>query len=284
MKMMKSLSALTLLLSILLCQFQVFSQDNEVVIRTVDSESNSRSLSFGLFGAVNVGWIRSDTKGYQSDGVQPGLSYGLITDFSLEKNDNYFFSTGVIINNIGGVMNNPSVVSLTDSVGTIVLEPARRQVEYSIRQIEVPISLKMKTNEIGYIKYFGQFGISPAFNIRTTQKGEDFYDSGSQQLDENADLDVRVFRVGVLAAAGIEYNLTGHTNLVLSLSYNGAFTNALKGQVTAGSDERRAFEVDENGITDVTKVTSKGEPYIISSGPELLTRADFASFNVAIFF
>lgn len=282
--MIKSLLAAVLIVMFSFNIKPLFAQDNEVVIRTVDEERSSRSLSFGLFGGANVGWIRSDTRGYESDGVKAGLSYGLITDFSLEKNDNYFFSTGVIINNIGGVMNNPSVVTLTNDTGLSYLEPSRRQVEYSMRQIEIPISLKMKTNEIGYIKYFGQFGISPSFNMRTKQIGQETYNGGSEELNENADVYISAFRVGVLAAAGIEYNLTGHTDLVVSLSYNGAFTNALKGQITSSSDDRRAFEVDDSGVTDVSKVNLGGPPYTIASGPELFTRADFASINVAIFF
>jgi hypothetical protein len=213
-----------------------------------------------------------------------GLNYGLITDFSLANNDNYFISTGVVVSNIGGKMNNPSVMTQSDTSGNFLI-PSTKNVNYSIRQLEIPISLKMKTAEIGYIRYYGQFGVSPGFALRLNQEGSENFAGGSAALDEaNADDYLLAFRMGVLAGAGIEYNLTGNTNLMIGITYNGAFTNALKGQTSAGSDERRGFEVDANGQTDVSKVNLGGPPYTITSGPALISRADYVALNVAIFF
>jgi len=280
MKKIIGQSLITAIILITIVSSTTFAQENEVVIRTVEPEKKSRSLSFGLYGGSNVAWIGCDTKGYNTDGVRYGLNYGLITDFSLANNDNYFISTGVVISNIGGKMNNPS--AFNDTSGNPI--PARVQVEYSIRMLEVPFSLKMKTNEIGYIKYFGQFGVSPGIALRHAQKGDKIFATGTEQLEEGNAVDHLLnFRFGVVAGAGIEYNLTGNTNLMVGVTYSGAFTNILKGQTVVSSGERRAFEVDDNGLTDVSKVQGES-PFLVTSGRELISRADFVSLNVAIFF
>lgn len=281
---MKKLFTFITTILIIFTSTALFAQQNEVVIKTVQPEKKSRKLSFGLFGGSNLAWIRSDTKGYNGDGVRLGLNYGLVTDFSLANNDNYFLSTGLVISNIGGKMDNPSAFTLEDTAGAPYLVPSRVGVTYSVRQLEIPISLKMKTAEIGYIKYFGQFGISPGYALRVTREGNEAYTGGTEAIEESSASDyLSIFRLGVLAGAGVEYNLTGNTNLMIGLSYNGAFTNILKGQ-EAGSDKRRAFEVDDNGTTDVSKVQIGAEPYKVSSGPELISRSDFVSLNIAIFF
>jgi opacity protein-like surface antigen len=116
--------------------------------------------------------------------------------------------------------------------------------------------LKLRTNEIGYITYWGQFGLIAGFNIRS--KADDIIDyelakfsndvstgwiktdlPSIERPDEDIKDDIQMFRVGLLIGAGIEYSLSGNTAIVAGVTYNNGFTNTLRG------DHVQTDEADE---------------------------------------
>jgi opacity protein-like surface antigen len=280
---MQNLKWISLVLILALIAPFSYSQDNEVVITTLPpAEKSSRSLSFGLQASLNTSWLTSDNKGYVNDGLRVGTNYGLVTDFSLADNKNYYFSTGFIFINLPGRMTSPGAF-FVDSISPITgrfVEPSSEQLTYKVRYIQIPLSLKMKTAEIGYIKYFGQFGFTPGFQIRARKLGTITYDSGTEELEEqDASDNITDIRLGIDIGAGLEYNLTGNTNLVVSLIYNAGFTNVLAGDGGRG----KAFELDEQGKTNIdpSLVSDNG---VLLEGPRLISRSNYVALNVAIFF
>ncbi len=276
--------AIPFLLSlILILPISLLAQDNEVTITTVAPASkSSRSLSFGLQASMNTSWITSDNKGYINDGLKVGLNYGLVTDFSLADNQNYYFSTGVVFVNTPVAMSSPGAYFLgnTSAITGRFVESSTEALSYKLRYIQIPLSLKMKTAEIGYIKYFGQFGFTPGFRIRARKAGTITYDSGTEEVEEvDASDDISNLRLGIEIGGGIEYNLTGNTNLVVSLTYNAGFTNILNGNGGGG----KAFELADDGRTDLDPALVRDRGVLIE-GPKLITRTNFVALNVAIFF
>jgi len=272
------------ILGLFLCfPISLLAQNNEVTITTVAPASkSSRSMSFGLQASMNTSWITSDNKGYINDGPKVGLNYGLVTDFSLADNENYYFSTGVIFTNTPVAMSSLGAYALPDTslISGRMVESSTEALSYKLRYIQIPLSLKMKTAEIGYIKYFGQFGFTPGFKLRARKAGTITYDSGEEEVEEvDATDDISSLRLGIEIGGGIEYNLTGNTNLVVSLTYNAGFTNILTGNGGRG----KAFQLADDGRTDLDTdlVTPNGG---LIEGPTLITRSNFVALNVAIFF
>jgi hypothetical protein len=122
-----------------------------------------------------------------------------------------------------------------------------------LKYLEVPLTLRLRTNEIGYIKYWVQVGMGLGFNIRARGNDEIIHQNiniGTQELPnwepayeevidytganalENVDIDddVRLFRTSLIAGGGIEYNLSGDVSLVAGLIFNNAFSNVLRGE------------------------------------------------------
>ena len=106
---------------------------------------------FGLKASPSYNWMKTDGTGLESDGGSIGLSYGLMTEFAISKN--YAFATGLEITYRGGKYKYNSDSSY------------KQMLQY----VEVPIGLKLKTNEIGYIKYYGLFGILPGFLVKAKE-------------------------------------------------------------------------------------------------------------------
>jgi len=154
-----------------------------------------------------------------------GLGAGLIADWQFA--DNYWVGTGIGITSITGSTTTSSEVTL----GSIVQNVA----EYSIRYIEIPATLKLRTGEIGtgslgYFTYFGQIGANLGVPIAArydlTQNPPP---SGFEPIEnKKANKLIQEVGLGFVLSAGAEYNLAQNTNLLFALWFNSGFTGILK--------------------------------------------------------
>ena len=185
------------------------------------AQNEGRAARFGIKLAPNMGWVKPDVKDLKGAGATIGYTFGLMGDFMLGENGNYAFATGLLLNNIGGKFTYPSSVA-----GVKDLESSVK-----LRYIEVPITLKLKTNEIGYMTYYGQLGVSAGFNIRAKADIETLDLNNDVVLMEDEDVadDVSLFKAALVVGAGFEFNFSGNTSLLVGVTYNGGFTNLYDG-------------------------------------------------------
>ncbi len=177
-----------------------YSQDATAAPAAKDNTSND-NFRFGLFFAPNIGWAKTDSPGLSKGGGNLGFGFGLMAEFNLGSSNRYAFLTGLNVTKL-----NSSVV-----IPTFILSP-----EFDFKQTfaEIPLALKLKTNEIGYLTYFGKFGLTPGYRIKST---------GSS--GENLDDETTPIRMGLLIGIGTEYNISGSTNLSFGVDFNNGFTN-----------------------------------------------------------
>lgn len=199
-------------------------------------------VRFGIKLAPNMCWLRSDTKGIEGDGSRIGYTFGLLTEFPIGANGNYRFATGVFLNNIGGKLK--STAPGTDSTGTATSIVTTATT--SLRYIEVPLTIKMMTNEIGLIRYYGQLGVSLGANVRAKQDYEtviNAYGTTTSESDTKVDIkdDTDVFKAALVVGAGMEYNIAGNTSLLVGITYNNAFTSANTKDGVAGFDSPKIY-------------------------------------------
>ena len=180
---------------------------------------DTKKFRLGLELCPNMGWIATDEKGYESDGSRLGFRFGLLSDIQLGSNANYFFSTGLFLNNVGAKSKFTSTI--TDSLGT------RTSVftgESKYQYVELPVSIKLKTNEIGYMTYFGQLGFDVGVLTAAKSKG------GDGDFEDAMDF-AYPLRIALAVGGGLEYNFSGNTSALLGLKYSNAFTNVGKDKV-----------------------------------------------------
>lgn len=176
---------------------------------------------FGLKASPSIAWMRPETSEYVSDGVRVGFSYGFIGDIRL--GDFYAFSTGININMAGGKLVYPFQFSPTEEA----VDVSRT---YKFTYLEFPLTIKMHTQEIGYLTYYGRFGFGAGVNLRS--KASDTYVSAGNQITverEDIKSETRLLRGSLIVGLGVEYSLGGRTALVGGLTFNNGFTNVLKG-------------------------------------------------------
>jgi len=198
-----------------------------IVIFGLSSVQAQGNLRLGLTASPNIGWISLDTRGVNSDGNRIGFRYGVIADFGFTEN--YAFSTGLFLNHTGGKISFPTstVSDGNTSIGST-------ESEIKLQYLDLPLTLKLRTNEIGYITYYGQIGFDLSINIGA-KADANVKDSNGNTLfttdNEKITGDINLFKLGLHVGAGAEYNLSGNTSILVGLSYHNGFTNIMDFEV-----------------------------------------------------
>ena len=122
------------------------------------------------------------------------------------------------------------------SGGTILFLKERK---YNIGYLNIPLTFKLKTKDIGGFTYFGQIGGN--LFIRTSTRGNNSYTVYQEKLgvpiiskdivkDSKVDVSksVNLFSACGSFGAGAEYNISGSTSAYASLHYQYHFMNTTK--------------------------------------------------------
>ena len=180
----------------------------------------SQKLSFSVVFDPQITWMKSDSKSMKTDGTRFGFNAGLVLDRYFAEN--YAFSTGVSIWQTGGKL------MLVDSKGfqdTFWLDtlPSGTTVNYNLQYITIPISLKLNSNQIGYITFFAHLGANNHMNVRALAGVP-----GMDISDEDIMKEVRFIMMSYFIGGGLEYSLGGNTALMAGLYFTNGFRDVRK--------------------------------------------------------
>ncbi len=181
---------------------------------------NDSKFNFGLKLSPTMAWFKPSGTGLESDGGKIGFAYGLIADINFAKN--YSFETGIDVTYRGG----KTKYVYTDASGTYVAKS-----NITLQYIELPLTLKLKTNEIGYLTYFGRIGFAPGVNIRA-----------SKDISKS---NVNPINLSMIIGLGTQYSLGGKTAALVGITYNNGFLDVDK---RSGSKLTSSFIALDLGI------------------------------------
>jgi len=181
-------------------------------------KEKSSFIQLGAKLSPNLSWINTNSPDILSDGTTAKFSWGFIADFRFA--DKYYFSSGFNINSIGGK------ITYTDSLPISGNGSYHRSIR--AKYVEIPLSVKMKTRQFGYLTFYGQIGLG--LNLRISANSDDnFIPINSSVAISKSDVkiedQINFFRLSMILAAGVEYNLGGSTSLFGGLSFNNGFSN-----------------------------------------------------------
>jgi Outer membrane protein beta-barrel domain len=187
--------------------------------------ADGKAVRLGLKLSPNLGWYNSSDNQLTPAGSLLGYGFGLLAEFKLAKNNNYGLVTGLNITNQAGKLEYKSV-----AIDGLQYYAADALAEQKLRYIDIPLMLKLKTNEIGYMTYFFNVGLMGGFNIRSVQDITLTYKTNTEtksQIIEKQDINdqILVSRALFVAGAGAEYNIGGNTSLFASITWNNGLTN-----------------------------------------------------------
>lgn len=194
--------------------------------------SQMKPFRFGLKVAPSISWISPDSEDYENEGSMAGFSWGFISDFTITEN--YFVGTGFNINYLNGKLAYPALNPDSLIVGDSIPDPGMLKRKYNLRYIEVPLTLKMKTNKFDNLQFYGQIGFAMAFNIKARSQDVFIADETSDQYEDERDIsdEITLVKGALLLGGGLEFYLDNSTSIVTGVMYSNGISNILKGDNT----------------------------------------------------
>lgn len=166
-------------------------------------------LAFAVSPSVN--WMNTSNADMQRGKSILGYDFGLSSDFYFTKDERYSLLSGIQISNIGGEIKYPSGSDFKFS-GTLL--PGYSKIKYHLRYVEVPLAVKLKTNQFKRTSYWGLFGFSTMINIAA--KG----DSNNGVLKKaNINDEVNLFNLAMIVGLGYDFDLGGNNAISTGLIF-----------------------------------------------------------------
>ncbi len=193
-----------------------------------------KAVELGVKVAPNFGWIRADADKYSSEGIVPGIAWGLMTDFYFAEN--YAFATGFSVVFQNGKMSYPDLQVY--NIGVL-------DRKYRMKYVDIPLTIKMKTNDLNNFRFYGQFGFQPG--VRIGSKARDSFKSDTPGIKvtknwHSIESETKLFRVGMVVGIGLEYPIDNSTSLMGGITFLNGLTDILKGKnAVDGTVEHRGF-------------------------------------------
>lgn len=213
--------------------------------------AQDKKMKFGLKIAPYLNSYKSESeKDITSNGAKGSFMWGGAAELNLGDNAaivlgvdvaysggkiNYLDSVGYALydDEIVEVNSDGSVKEPLDSLAltkTSFYHMNSRSVKANY--VNLPFHLKFKTNEIGYLTYFGQFGLNTMINTNALAEDDSNLLNSPTVTSVPTDIDVskevQPITFALHIQLGAEYNLSGSTSLVVGLFYNNGFSNVLK--------------------------------------------------------
>ena len=188
------------------------------LVSSFQAVNGQGKIRFNVHFDPQFAWFSSsDHNKIDPDGSIFHMQAGIQMDYFFQEN--YAFVLGFGINNMGGNLLYSDSVSYGRDNNPVLIVPNQR-VKMNLQYLEIPLGLKLKTEELGYGTFFLQLGFNPMFNINahiTTKDG--IYDK--EDIKES----INMFSLGYHVGAGIEYKLGGNTAAIGGIRWTSGLTN-----------------------------------------------------------
>lgn len=215
-------------------------------------------IGFNLSPAVD--FFQPNTEGVDLDKAKAKFGYGMMGEYAFTNN--YAIGFG-LEHKMGGA----SLDFGADADARYISQSDKNEYRlltrtYRYDYVNLPITLKLMTNEIGYFTYFGQFGADISILASSKAKDErqlvtdtstvagvvsEIYGDAAEtdfvgRYNQSMFINVKL-RIG----AGFEWNFSGNTSLVASISYHNGFIDLMKdSDADKIANDEGLFKYDEN--------------------------------------
>lgn len=182
-------------------------------------------VKLGLRVSPDIGWMNSDAKHYNNDGITGGISLGFVSEFYFLEH--YAFLTGFNFMFLNGKLKYPDIQLLE---GKTVKDEGTLSRKYNFTYLEIPLMLKMKTKEFGKFDFYAQIGFGTGFRLKARSR-DSFQPTNQDAVTDKNDITNKttMIRESVLFGIGTEFHVDESTTIVLGFSYSNSLNNLLLG-------------------------------------------------------
>lgn len=167
--------------------------------------SQDEKFSGGIYFSPVISWFKPENKKISAEKSRFSYGFGLTSDIKLTKT--FALNVGLNFTNNGGSLKYTDSIPEFEAVDSTYSLKKNSTIKYKLQFIEIPVSIKGRTPEIGYTSFFVKFGLSPLLQFKAL--ADVTVDSG-----DNVKKEIRAMTFGYHVGAGVLYTLKGNTKLL----------------------------------------------------------------------
>ncbi len=189
-------------------------------------------VRFGAFVAPNISWMKptaatDDANKYkvENGGSRVGFTYGLMMDYFFAPN--YGLVSGLSINSTGG-----NIISTAIDQAAAQNKIIKADFKYRLKYLDIPLALKLRTDNITGFQFYGQLGLTMGFNIAKKGDYEVSYYDANGTLQDTSGTNIKLtgsvtniapimFQMNI--GAGGEYPLNNKLTAYFGIFFNNGF-------------------------------------------------------------
>jgi hypothetical protein len=189
-----------------------------LIILFLSQFSQGQSLKLGFQASPQLSWMNSSNNSIINVQSRIGIRYGIEADIFIFGVPRYGLNTGLFISN-NSFKTSYNLGNSISMDGVTLQNPV--SIQYRLNYIEIPLNIKLRSDQFYRLTYYGQFGLTNLINISATATSSDLKLDGS-----NVSESIRFFNMGMLMGGGVEYDVGGNTALNLGIQYSNYFLDA----------------------------------------------------------
>jgi hypothetical protein len=202
-----------------------------LLLATATAALSQPHIRLSFVADPSVNWMRTSNSTVENGKPTLGYDFGLNADYYFSDDERYALSTGMLISNIGGELAYKasgfqfSGISLSGSP----------KIKFQLRYVEIPLNVKLRTDQFNRANYWGILGFSGMVNIGAKGTSNNGILKKASVADE-----VNLFNFAMNVGIGFDYDLGGSNSLTTGLVF-------------------------QNGLLDVTTDNAFSDKTIINS-------------------
>ena len=190
---------------------------------SLTASAQNKGFAFGFKLGPGFDWTGSTTGAAKSEGMRTGFGVGVVAEYYFA--DNYALVTGVNVNMNRGhySFDNGRMVMGADSVAVLDTYPVDRYFKSTV--YEIPLMLKMMTNELGNLplRAYAQVGAGIGYAQKVKVKDSYLDVVGNEFVASNKEFSN--LRTSLKIGAGAQYALDESTRFFAGLYFSHDFLN-----------------------------------------------------------
>ncbi|MBC7382658.1 MAG: outer membrane beta-barrel protein [Bacteroidia bacterium] len=198
------------------------------------AQGDEGKLEFGLGISPSISWITSNTKSVVGNGG--GVNFGFGAKINYKLSDKYAFGFEVNMQNINSNIRLPDINIQPHNGG--IIKSTDLSLNYKLRYLELPVMLKMHTQEKNKLSFYGEFGgvvgflLNQKANISSTYFTRDNVNTKAPEEGDQFELinptnssikylyNVNSLRAGLIFGAGVQLHVLSNSRVDIGLRYN----------------------------------------------------------------
>lgn len=208
------------------------------------------NVRIGFQLSPGFSWMSTDNNRINRSGTNLGIKLGMLSEFYFREN--YAFSTGIGFHfNSGGTLlyeNSGSYWTRSDLGPDLDTLPAGVKLKYNLQFVEIPLLIKMRTREFGYLRYFLEPGLF--LGLRSQARGTVQGAGVGEEAEKiNIKREVNALNLSWGINGGFEYSISETTALIAGLGFQVGFVDITGDRGTVFDPSRGNRDENSRGLT-----------------------------------